>query len=231
MAHIEKYKTNGYTYLRIAESYFDHDAKMQKKRVLKNLGSIANYDDGTPDFLERLREDFRYGRIELGGIKNNQIPERTYHYKLSYDPISKDFPIHLKNLGFIFLEKIYNDLDIVSVLSKYKAKKNLQIDLNGLTKLLVLGRILNPDSKASTFKTKDDYFKRIVSGAPAMQAIYDTLTALANRSSAIQARMNTRITNSSIGRKTDLTYYDVTNYYFEPPGREIQRGRYRFCRY
>ena len=27
--------------------------------------------------------------------------------------------------------------------------------------------------------------------------------------------MNTRIKNSSIGRVTDLTYYDVTNYYFE----------------
>ena len=31
----------------------------------------------------------------------------------------------------------------------------------------------------------------------------------------IQNRMNTRIKNSSIGRVTDLTYYDVTNYYFE----------------
>lgn len=27
--------------------------------------------------------------------------------------------------------------------------------------------------------------------------------------------MNTKIKNSSIGRVTNLTYYDVTNYYFE----------------
>ena len=28
-------------------------------------------------------------------------------------------------------------------------------------------------------------------------------------------RMNTKIKHSLIGRKTELTYYDVTNYYFE----------------
>ncbi len=27
--------------------------------------------------------------------------------------------------------------------------------------------------------------------------------------------MNTQLKKSTIGRKTDLTYYDVTNYYFE----------------
>ena len=47
------------------------------------------------------------------------------------------------------------------------------------------------------------------------QTIYRCLDVLDKYSKQIQNRMNTKIKNSSIGRVTNLTYYDVTNYYFE----------------
>jgi transposase len=80
--------------------------------------------------------------------------------------------------------------------------------------LLVFGRILEPQSKKKTFENKDKYLFPIVNSEDINQ-IYRTLNILNENSKKIQNRMNTKIKNSSIGRQTNLTYYDVTNYYFE----------------
>ena len=80
--------------------------------------------------------------------------------------------------------------------------------------MLVFGRILNPQSKKKTFETRDQYLFPIVD-CNEIREVYRALDILEENSKKIQNRMNTKIKNSSIGRKTDLTYYDVTNYYFE----------------
>ena len=97
---------------------------------------------------------------------------------------------------------------------RIKSDSKIEYDLNGLTKLFVFGRILNPQSKKKTFKNKDKYLFPVTTHEDE-QTIYRSLDVLAENSKKIQNRMNTKIKNSSIGRVTNLTYYDVTNYYFE----------------
>lgn len=63
-----------------------------------------------------------------------------------------------KNMGYFLLDSVYDVLGIGDVLSKHKSMTRIAYDLNGLAKLLVFGRVLNPDSKLETFKGYKDMF-------------------------------------------------------------------------
>jgi transposase len=210
MPHIELVKSNGKPYLRLAESRYIKDLGRQKKVVIKNIGPLSKFDDGKPDFLKRFREKFKNGEIDFDGI--------TYYSKM---PVKKIFEIdnennfiELKNIGYLFLESLYNQLGINDVLRLEKSRSKIEYDLNGITKLLIFGRILEPQSKKKTFEKKDKYLFPITSCEDSKH-VYKALDVLDEKSKSIQMRMNTKIKNSSIGRETNLTYYDVTNYYFE----------------
>ncbi len=208
--HIECVKNNGKPYLRLAESRYVKDIGRQKKFVLKNLGPLSKFDDGKPDFLKRFREKFKNGEIDFDGI--------TYYSNL---PTKNTFQIDngqnyidLKNIGFLFLQSVYNGLGINQILNQIKSNSKIEHDLNGLVKMLVFGRILEPQSKKKTFENRNKYLFSIVSSKE-IKEVYRCLDILDKYSKQIQNRMNTKIKNSSIGRVTNLTYYDVTNYYFE----------------
>ena len=210
MPHIECVKNNGKPYLRLAESRYVKDIGRQKKFVIKNLGPLSKFDDGKPDFLKRFREKFKNGEIDFDGISyySNLPTKRTFEIdnEMNY--------IELKNIGFLFLQSIYNSLGVYDLLREIKSNSKIEYDLNGLTKLLVFERILDPQSKKKTFENKDKFLFPIVDSTDINQ-IYRTLDVLSENSKKIQNRMNTKIKNSSIGRNTSLTYYDVTNYFFE----------------
>ncbi|MGN0974131.1 MAG: IS1634 family transposase [Bacilli bacterium] len=210
MPHIECVKNNGKPYLRLAESRYVKDIGRQKKFVIKNLGPLSKFDDGKPDFLKRFREKFKNGEIEFDGITyySNLPTKRTFEIDNE-----KNY-IELKNIGFLFLQSIYNSLGLYDLLREIKSNSKLEYDLNGITKLLVFERILDPKSKKKTFENRNKYLFQLVDSDDINQ-IYRTLDVLSQNSKKIQNRMNTKITNSSIGRNTSLTYYDVTNYYFE----------------
>lgn len=210
MPHIECVKNNGKPYLRLAESRYVKTLGRQKKFVLKNLGPLSKFDDGQPDFLKRFREKFKNGEIDFDGI--------TYYSNI---PVKKTFEIdnnenyvELKNIGYLLLQGIFNNLGIYDLLREIKSNSKIEYDLNGITKLLVFGRILNPQSKKKTFENKDNYLFPVTTCEDINQ-LYRALDVLDKNFKKIQNRMNTKIKNSSIGRNTELTYYDVTNYYFE----------------
>lgn len=215
MPHIELVKNNEKPYLRIAESRYIKELGRQKKFVLKNLGPLSKFDDGEPNFLERFREKFKNGEIDFDGFSYYNKRQEKYNFEFEFDKTNPTaYCINFKNLGYIFLDKLYNELGINQVLSLEKSRTQIKYDLNGLTKLLVLNRILDPDSKKGTFENKDNYIYSITD-ANDINQIYRALDILDKKSEAIQQKMNTQLKKSTIGRKTDLTYYDVTNYYFE----------------
>lgn len=210
MPHIECVKNNGKPYLRLAESRYVKDIGRQKKFVIKNLGPLSKFDDGKPDFLNRLREKFKNGEIDFDGITYYSNLPTTKTFQIDND---KNY-IELKNIGFLFLQSVYNSLGINQFLNQIKSSSKIEYDLNGLVKMLVFGRILDPQSKKKTFEDRDKYLFPIVKSEE-IKEVYRCLDILDKYSQKIQNRMNTKIKNSSIGRVTNLTYYDVTNYYFE----------------
>jgi len=207
--HIEKFKNNGVDYLRLAESRYIPELKKQKKTIIKNLGPLSKFDDDKPDFLIRLREKFKSGEIDFDGIFYN-TPTQA---RVLFTP-NETNEIEPKNIGYFILEKFYRDLGIDKILQLEKSKSRIEYDLDGITRMLVYDRILHPGSKRASFERRNDYAFPITSSNE-IHEVYRALDVLSKKSDGIQKRMNTKIKNSAIGRNTDLTYYDVTNYFFE----------------
>lgn len=210
--YLDCFKNCGKPYLRIMQNYYNNiNGKVKiTRKTIKNLGPLSKYDDGKPDLILRLREQFKKG--ELISFDTLQIPTKNESQKIPLSEIN--FKLAPKNIGYIFLNQIYNELGIDIILNRIKADSKITYDLNGIMKLLVFGRILTPQSKKKTFEQKDKYLFT-VTNCEDLNEVYKALTVLDKNSKKIQNRMNTKIKNSSIGRNTSLTYYDVTNYYFE----------------
>lgn len=89
--------------------------------------------------------------------------------------------IELKNIGFLFLQSIYNGLGITDFLNIIKSDSKIEYDLNGLIKLLVFERILDPQSKKKTFENRNKYLFDVVNSDDINQ-IYRTLEVLSENS-------------------------------------------------
>ena len=211
--YLDCFKNCGKDYLRVVNNkYTNSNGKVKISRItVKNLGYLSNYDDGKPDLLKRLRQKFKEGT--LVDLEELNISYKEKNKKMI--PLDEiNLKLNPKNIGYLFLNSIYNELGIDMLLNRIKSDSKIEYDLNGLTKLLVFGRILDPQSKKKTFENKDKYLFPVTT-CDDLNDVYKVLDVLDKNSKKIQNRMNTKIKNSSIGRVTNLTYYDVTNYYFE----------------
>jgi len=214
---IELIKNNGIDYLRVMETYRVNEGGNSKcrRRLVRNIGPLSRYDDGKPDFLGRLRQSFREGKPIIDSL-SDLVEGKPVHrrIKIEYDLENDDDCFSTpKNIGYFLLDELYDALGIYDVLNKHKSMTKIEYDLNGLAKLLVFGRVLNPDSKLETFKGRKGYIFDVTS-SDSLFEVYRALDALNEKADAIQARMNYKIKNT-IGRNTEVCFYDVTNYYFE----------------
>lgn len=217
MAHIICFKNNGIDYLQVMESYTveENGVLKNKKRVKRNLGPLSRFDDGKPDYLTRLRKSFKDGNPlipELADLVDDtaDTDQVTIHFDRRSEEDSKSDP---KIMGYFLLDGLYDTLGIYDVFNKHKSLTKIKYDLNGLAKLLIFGRVLCPDSKIKTFKGRKGYLFDVTSSDNLIH-VYRALDALNEKADAIQKRMNYKIKNT-IGRNTEVCYYDVTNYYFE----------------
>ena len=85
---IDAFNNNGKIYLRLVESYrtVDDDGKQHiRRRIICNLGPLSRFDDGQPDYLERLRASFRNATPlipELEEYVKKQSPRETYRFQI-----------------------------------------------------------------------------------------------------------------------------------------------------
>lgn len=214
--YLDCFKCKGKPYLRIVENYtaLENGKKKNKRKTIKNLGYLEKFDDGKPDFIKRMKQSLKDGSLLIDGIKPNDFRERAKLYNASITCNNEYAYLNPKNIGYFFIESIFNNLGIYDLLREIKSNSKIEYDLVGLTKLYVFNRILNPSSKLKAFESRNDYLFPITS-CESDKEIYKPLDILDKYSKQIQNRMNTKIKKSSIGRNTELTYYDVTNYYFE----------------
>ena len=70
--HIEVANNNGTKYLRLAHCRRGTNKKGVKtivKQIVLNIGPLSRFDDGEPNYLERLRASFRDGRPLIDALK------------------------------------------------------------------------------------------------------------------------------------------------------------------
>jgi transposase len=215
--HIVCVQNHGVDYLQVQESYSTKiDNKLvNRKRILRNIGPRAKFDDGKPDYLKRLRQSFKDGKPLIESLtdlaETKKSPERV---TIAFDLDDSDACIsNPKNIGYFLLDALYDALGIYDVLNLYKSETKLEYDLNGLAKLLVFGRVIDPDSKLATFNEKNRYLFNLTD-SDSQAEIYRTLDCLNSMAEAIQKRIHHKI-SSKAGRNMEVCFYDVTNYYFE----------------
>lgn len=215
---IECVKNNGIPYLRLVEGVRvtnkNGDRTSQKKLIL-SIGPLSRFDDGQPDYVDRLKKSFKAGNPlipELLPYCSEQRPAEKYQF--SFTEGSPDCFGHPKIFSHILLEKILEELGINTLFASYKGFTKLKYDVYGFAKLLLFGRLLNPSSKAATIKQNNTYFEPILDDDFNPDNVYDTLSFIADNKDKIIRRLNTNLVKKA-NRSAEVIYYDVTNFYFE----------------
>ena len=214
--HIACINNHGVKYLQIQESYSERiNGKLfNRKRIIRNIGPLSRFDDGKPDYLQRLRQSFAQGAPIIESLSDLAHTPRAKKIRIDFNADSDDDAFSSpKNIGYFLLDSLYDTLGIYDVLNLHKSRRGLGYDLNGLAKLMAFGRVLAPDSKLGTLESRDRYLFGVTSSENPAE-IYRALDCLHEKAVSIQKRMNLKITGA-IGRNTEMCYYDVTNYYFE----------------
>lgn len=216
--YVECFTNNGKPYLRLVQSVRvtnKSGLKVSQKQVVYNIGPLDRFDDGLPDYVERLKKSFKAGNPLIPALLPycSQEPVREV-YRFSINEGSPDCFGHPKLFSHLFLERILEDLGLNTFFSSYKGFTKLEYDVYGFAKLLIFGRLLNPASKAATVRQNDDYYEPILRKDFNPDNVYDTLDFIAENKDKIIRRMNTNLVKHA-GRSPEIIYYDVTNFYCE----------------
>jgi transposase len=193
-----------YSYYSIIKDY----TNLKGKRTTKIFEKLGNQ--------EQVEE--RFGKIDtINKIKeyidklNNKDKEDLI--KKEFNPNKKiNFGIKRKfNVGYLFLEKIYNELKIKNICNNIQDKYKFQFDLNEILSYLVYARIIYPSSKLETFKQCQNFIEQ-----PNFK-LHDEYRALSYIAENIDYIQEQLFNNSKkvINRNSNIIYYDCTNYFFE----------------
>ena len=215
--YVECFKNNGIDYLRLVQSNRvtnSKGVKTARKKVVYNIGPVSKFDDGKPDYIERLKKSFKVGDPIISSLEKYCNTENIpVVHKFTITEGSPDCFGNPKIFSNILLERILEEIGLRNLFSSYKGFTKIKYDIYGFAKLLIFGRLLNPTSKSSTIKQNNDYYQPILEKYNPDNA-YDTLDFIFNNKDKIIRRINTNLVKKA-NRSPKMIYYDVTNFYFE----------------
>lgn len=213
---LEVITNNGYKYIRVVENKYVvvNGRPSCRKQVLLNVGPVSKFDDGKPDYINRLKESFKNGNPLIPSLLPyvNKKPVRET-YDISFKEGDPDCIGHNKLFANALLERIMEEIGITSFVARYKQFTNYEFDLMGFIRLLIYGRILKPASKIATVNQNDNYYSDIIKDIYEYN-VYDTLSFLYDYKDNLINWVNNRLI-SKFNRTTNIVYYDVTNFFFE----------------
>lgn len=190
---------NGKTYLSIVDGYWK-DGKV-KQKVYQKMGYLdelkKQYDDPIAyykKYVEELKKEFQ-SKITATFDKNQD----------------NDFEDDTFNIGYAYLKKIFQDLNISSVLKSKQYSTNIQYSLTKACELLSYSRIINPGSIKYTYEHKNYFFEPF---DLSLDDLYRSLKPLLECKEDIFKTVWDS-TKDKYNRDTSTSYYDCTNYYFE----------------
>lgn len=113
--------------------------------------------------------------------------------------------------GYLFLQAIYYQLGLDLICQQISIKYKFEYDLNAILCMLVVTRIIEPGSKASSLATAQSFLEK---PQYILKNIYRSLQVLYQNSDFIQAELY-KNSKRLVQRNDRILYYDCTNYYFE----------------
>lgn len=199
MAYIKVIKNReGKQHVYLVEGYREGDKVKQRK--LHTYGRLDKLEEDEPGILERLRKEAKEGKL---------TEETEEQIEVVYDinaPMNEPDKIY----GWKIIDSIYKELEIDKFLEKYEDKRRKD-KLTEILKLLIIQRILKPDSKISNYRAQEELYGE---WNVELRGIYRSLDKLSEIKEELQQHLHKKITKLT-NRTATLVFYDVTNYYFE----------------
>ena len=207
---VEVCKNNGIDYLRLVNGIRvdgKNGNKTVRKKVILNIGPLSKFDDGKPDYVKRLKESFKNGNPLIDSllpfVDKDSISE-TYSFTIQKgDPFCFG---ETKLYSHVLLEKLLDELGIISLFSSYKGFTKIEFDLVGFFRLLTYGRILNPTSKINTTTQNNDYYDPIIKNNFYKYNVYDTYDFIYEHNKQIVSRINKHLIDLN-ERKNNISPY------------------------
>lgn len=174
-----------------------HVERIGNLEEVKKLAGNQDYQKWLKDYVKKYNEE--HCKKEIITIKKN-------NKKIITSNTNNNF-----NVGYLFLEKIYNQLKLRDICKEIKNKYQFKFDLNEILSCLIFARIIYPSSKLETFKQCQNFIEQ-----PKFQLHdeYRALSYLAKNIDFIQEKIFENSKNI-IKRNSEVIYYDCTNYFFE----------------
>ena len=197
---LRKSLSNGKIYLSFVQGYRDENGKVKQKTIQK-IG-----------YLEELKKKYDDPVQHFKNIAKQKSSEEIREYTIkNINTKTIDDGSHSKNLGYIILKKVYDELSISSILNKKQSTLNIKYSLDEIMKLLIFSRILYPSSKNETYNNKNIFFEKFDFSLKDLYRSLDYFESL--KDDIIKSIWYN--TKDTYNRDTSITYYDTTNYYFE----------------
>lgn len=235
--YLDIFKNGNKEYIRVSETkriFSKEKNKMiVKKKTIKNIGAVKKFDDGKPNFIQRLRDSYSAGLPiikELEEYVEKKQPKQIYNLRIVEG--TEECMGHPKLYANSLFDVVIEEIGLRSYIASYKQYDKISYDVLGFIKLLVYGRILKPQSKIATVKQKEDYYTKLIDKEAYEYNVYDTLDFVYRHKDAFFNRIDTNM-RKKFGRTTNRIYYDVTNFFFDidnpdvkidEEGNKIERG-------
>ena len=195
----------GRTYLSVATNYYDPVKKQSRTRTIKSFGYVDVLENTYPDPVAHFTSVVEKMDAE------EKMSESVDSIKINRAATLSIGNTNRKYFGYAAFSKIYHELELHKFFVNRARNLNIEYILNNVVKLLVFERLRDPASKKKAFENKDRYFENMNFS---LDNVYGALSILTQFRDDLQVHLHNNI-KALYGRRTDLVYYDVTNYYFE----------------
>ena len=183
LLHVTTTKSKNAESFYITQTFKKKNGSSSSKHI-KKLGTLAE-----------LSEKLNTNRNGVMQWAREQAKLETEKYKKENEEKKVLIPFHSDRQleynkqkfyvgGYLFLQSIYYELGLDKVCRKIKAKHKYEYDLNAILSDLIFTRILDPNSKRSSFKSAQSFLE-----APSYELhdIYRALNVLAEECDFIQS--------------------------------------------
>lgn len=194
----------------ISKGYIN-DKGVSTSVIVRKLGTLNDllkeHGPTRDDVMAWAREEAKKETLKYKQERESRAVQITFHADRQLDYDRQCF----YRGGYLFLQSIYYGLQLNKTCRKLKAKYKFEYDINAILSDLIYSRVLEPNSKRSSFATASEFLEK---PSYMLHDIYRALDVLGDECDFIQ---NEVYKNSHfLGKRNDkVLYYDCTNYYFE----------------
>lgn len=194
----------------ITKGYIN-DAGKSTSVIVRKLGALAEllneHGPTREDVIDWAKEEAKIETLKYKEDSKNKSVQITFHADRQLDYGKQKF----YRGGYLFLQKLYFDLQLHKTCRKLKAKYQFHYDINAILSDLIYARVLEPTSKRSSFNIASEFLEK---PSYELHDLYRALDVLGKECDFIQSEVYKN--SHFLGKRNDqILYYDCSNYYFE----------------